>query len=152
MSTAGPVVLFDGGCGLCSRTVRFLLRRDARGRMRFAPLGSVAATALLRARGVALADVPDSVVVVDDDGVHVRSSAVLRLLPELRAPWSWLGIAALVPCPIRDVAYRIVARHRLRLFGDADVCAHLSLPDRARFLDGAFETGDDPGPDPKDTR
>ena len=62
MSASGePVVLFDGGCGLCSRTVRFLLRHDARGRMRFAPLGSGAAAAVLRTRGVSPADLPDSV-------------------------------------------------------------------------------------------
>lgn len=148
----GPVVLFDGGCGLCSRTVRFLLRRDARGRMRFAPLGSAASDALLRERGVLRSELPDSVVVVDGAGVHVRSSAVLRLLPELRAPWCWLGVTALVPRPLRDLVYRLVARHRLRFFGRADVCARLSTTERARFLDGAFDSGDDPGPDPEDTR
>jgi predicted DCC family thiol-disulfide oxidoreductase YuxK len=146
------IVLFDGGCGLCSRTVRFLLRHDARGRMRFAPLGSTAATEVLHARGVDPAELPDSVVVVDAMGVHVRSSAVLRLAPELRAPWSWFRVFVAVPRPLRDVGYRFVARHRLRFFGQDDVCARLSPADRARFLDGGSDSGDDSRPDQEDTR
>lgn len=153
MSASGePVVLFDGGCGLCSRTVRFLLRHDARGRMRFAPLGSGAAAAVLRTRGVSPADLPDSVVVVDAAGVHVWSTAVLRLAPELRVPWSWLRALAIVPRPLRDLVYRLVARNRMRWFGSADVCAMLSPAERPRFLDGAWPDGDDRPPDQEDMR
>ena len=148
----GPIVLFDGGCGLCSRTVRFLLRHDARGRMRFAPLGSGAAAAVLRARGVSPGDLPDSVVVVDAEGVHLWSTAVLRLAPELRAPWSWLRAMAIVPRPLRDLVYRMIARNRVRWFGSADVCAMLSPAERPRFLDGALSGRDDPGPDQEDMR
>ncbi len=147
-----PIVLFDGSCGLCSRTVRFLLQRDARRRMQFAPLGSAAATEVLCARGVNPADLPDSVVVVDAAGVHVRATAVLRHAPQQRAPWSWVRAFSLVPRPLRDLGYQFIARHRLRLFGRDDVCARLSPTDRARFLDGAFRSGDDPGPDLEDTR
>ncbi|MDA0373146.1 MAG: DCC1-like thiol-disulfide oxidoreductase family protein [Planctomycetota bacterium] len=147
-----PIVLFDGGCGLCSRTVRFLLRHDARGRMRFAPLGSGAAEGVLRARGVTLAELPDSVVVVDAAGVHVRSAAALRLASELRAPWSWLRVLAIVPRPLRDLVYRLVARNRVRWFGSADVCAMLAPAERPRFLDGAWPEGDDRRPDQEDMR
>lgn len=148
----GPIVLFDGGCGLCSRTVRFLLRHDARGRMRFAPLDSAAAVAVLRARRCDRADLPDSVVVVDAAGVHVRSAAVLRLAPELRAPWSWLGAMAIVPRPLRDLAYRLIARNRVRWFGSADVCSMLTPAERPRFLDGALSDRDDPRLDQEDMR
>ncbi|MGD2018124.1 MAG: DCC1-like thiol-disulfide oxidoreductase family protein, partial [Planctomycetota bacterium] len=47
-----PLLLYDGECGLCSRTVRFVLRRDRLKRLRFAALRSAAGEAALRAAGL----------------------------------------------------------------------------------------------------
>ena len=48
----GPVLLFDGTCGLCNRCVRLLLRLDRRARLHFAPLQSAPAQAYLRTHGL----------------------------------------------------------------------------------------------------
>ncbi len=132
-----PVVLFDGDCAFCNATVRWTVKRDPLARLRFAPLGSAAAP-----RVVALADpgfdfdsLPDAIVLVDRGGVHTASTAVLRLVRHLRFPYPALAVALLVPRPLRDAAYRVFARNRLRWFGRADECEVPPPSLAARMLD-----------------
>lgn len=108
---------YDGECGLCLRSVRFVLAEDASGRaFRFAPLqGETFARAIDRE---VRAKLPDSVVVLASDGsVLVRSDAAMHVLERLGGLWRVLGtLARVVPRPLRDAAYDVVASGRKRLF------------------------------------
>lgn len=122
-SAAGPVLLFDGECGLCNRVVRLLLRLDRGGRLRFAPLHSPAAQEFLRARGLPTADF-DSLVFVSDWAGRERADFSLRtegVIAALRVGGGAgrLLAAALgvVPRGLRDAGYRLVARWRGKIFG-----------------------------------
>ncbi|MBK9384811.1 MAG: DUF393 domain-containing protein [Planctomycetes bacterium] len=114
------LVLYDGDCGLCDRSVRFLLARDRRHRLRFASLQSPWAPWALARRGL-----PPT----REDSMHVlvgvgtpaerlllRSSAALHLAGAIGLPWALLRIFWIVPRPLRDLAYRFVARNRKRWF------------------------------------
>lgn len=120
--SAGPVLLFDGACGLCQRVVRLLLRLDRRGRLRFAPLQGGAAQAYLRAHGLPTEDF-DSLVFVPDWARRERAEFLVRTdgaLAALRAVGgvgrvlAWGGV---LPRVWRDAGYRWVARWRHRIFG-----------------------------------
>src|SRR5205807_1139271 len=74
----GPVIIFDGVCNLCNATVDFLIRRDRRGRLRFASNQSDAGRRLLGERGIPDADV-QSIYFVEGDRVSARSTAALRI-------------------------------------------------------------------------
>ncbi len=128
------VVLFDGVCNLCNGFVRFVVRRDRRGRVRFASLQSDAAAVLLRGTAVDPAAL-DSIVLVDDDGVHLKSDAVLRVARVLDGAWPAMTAFRLVPRPVRDAAYDLVARNRYRWFGRRDECMVPTPELRRRFLD-----------------
>ena len=137
MTDPRPVVLFDGVCNFCNATVRWTAAHDPHARLRFAPLGSAAAR-----RTVALADphtdfdaIPDTIVLVDHDGIHTASAAVLRMMRHLRFPYPMLSLAVIIPRPLRDAAYDVFARNRYRWFGRNDECP-LPPPGLAsRFLD-----------------
>ena len=127
------VLLYDGDCGFCSRSVLFAFARDPRGRIHYASLQSEVGRALLAKHGVAL-DMT-TVVLVDEEGAHVRSTAVLRTARLLRWPWSWGYAAIVVPSALRDAIYRWVAKHRHR-FGPAVEACRMPTPElRARMLD-----------------
>ncbi|MGH7498492.1 MAG: thiol-disulfide oxidoreductase DCC family protein, partial [Gemmatimonadales bacterium] len=111
---ADPVILFDGECRLCNGAVAFVVKRDPRAAFRYVPLQSEASKELLRSLGVALEALPDSMVLVDSDGVHVRSTATLRIARRMRFPWLMLYALILVPRPLRDWAYDFIAAHRHR--------------------------------------
>lgn len=130
----GPLLLFDGECGLCHRAVQFVLRRDPRARFRFAALQSQAAARALQAVGHD-APLPDSLVVVADGRVRVRSTAALFVARGLRWPWPLLAIFWLVPYPLRDLVYDWIARNRHRWFPPPEGCFVPSPALRARFAD-----------------
>jgi predicted DCC family thiol-disulfide oxidoreductase YuxK len=134
---AGPVVLFDGLCHLCSAVVRFAIPRDPHARLRFAPLQSDAAERLLEGLPARAVPIPDSFVLVEGGKLRVRSSAAFRLVRYLAMPWPLLAAFVVVPRPLRDWAYDAVARRRYRWFGVRSACFLPTPAIRARFLDSA---------------
>ena len=136
-STATHLVLYDGVCGFCDASVRWLLARDERAVFRFAPLQGSAAAAL-RERHPEIGGSLDSIAYVDaSDGserVHLRSEAVFRILAELDPPWRWLALLRWIPRPLTDLGYRIFARLRYRVFGRLDECRVPTPAERRRFL------------------
>lgn len=130
---AGPLVLYDGVCGLCARSVRWILRRERDHAIRFAPLQGETAAAL-RARYPRIPATLESVVYLDAGRVHLRSKAFLYAARHLRAPWRWAHAFRWLPALLLDLGYRLVAALRYRLFGKLDNCELPSLEHRARFL------------------
>lgn len=121
----GPIVFYDGQCGLCDRSVRGIMSMDRRGRFRFAPLGGATFEALT-APGKPTDT--DSVVVYSGGRFMVRGRAVLAILTELGGAFAALAQAARVlPSTWIDALYRWVAKRR-RFFGEAEAC---KLPSRA---------------------
>ncbi len=137
MARQRAVILFDGVCNLCNSAVQWVIERDEKGRFDFASLQSDAARQELMKVMDAneIAALPDSIVLLDSDGVHVRSAAALRILRGLGSWFLLLRLAVVLPPPVRDAVYNIVARNRYRWFGRRDTCM-IPTPDiAARFLD-----------------
>ncbi|MYA32274.1 MAG: DUF393 domain-containing protein [Gemmatimonadales bacterium] len=144
-SPEGPVVLFDGVCNLCAGAVRFIIRRDRRGRFRFAPLPSDAGHRILAATGVdtpgpdasppEAGEPPESLVLVANGRAYARSGAALRIAAGLDRAWPLAAVLLVVPAPLRDLAYRLVARNRYRWFGRKTACELPPTEESWRFLD-----------------
>jgi predicted DCC family thiol-disulfide oxidoreductase YuxK len=130
-----PVLLYDGSCGFCSSTVQLILRNDRRGTLRFAALQSPFAERVIatqsQLRGI------DSVVWLDPNGqVLTRSAAGLRIAAYLGGLWRLALVFWLIPRPIRDWGYDLIARHRHLFMGHEPQCL-VPTPDvRHRFLGG----------------
>jgi predicted DCC family thiol-disulfide oxidoreductase YuxK len=133
-SLSHPVVLFDGVCNLCDRSVQFILDRDPAGVFHFASLQSDTGRALLEDHKLD-PDALASIVVVDDDRAYTHSDAALRIAKDLSAPWNVLATFRIIPRPLRNWVYNIVAANRYRWFGTREAC-RIPTPDvAARFLD-----------------
>lgn len=135
---ATPVLLYDGACGICNRSVQAILRRDRRGTLRFAALDSDFARAVTR-RHPDLQDI-DSMVFVEHPGrpnerVSVRSAAALKVVGYLGGPFRLLLAARIIPMGLRDRLYDRFAAARYRLAGRHDSCPLPAPEVRARFLD-----------------
>lgn len=127
------IVIFDGDCLFCQRSVRFIHRHDPRNLFRFASRQSAAGARLLAQAGIGLA--PNSMVLLDEAGTWLRSDAVLRIAARLGRPWSLARVFLVVPRVLRDAAYAVVAAIRYRLSGLLPAC---DLPDaalRAKILE-----------------
>ncbi len=119
--TTGAVILFDGTCAFCERSVKFIARRDPAKYFRFGASQTPAAQALLAKHGFTR-DAARSIVLIEDGEVFLRSTATLRIARHLGTPWSWAGSLLTVPRPLRDGVYRIVAAIRHRIAGRANAC------------------------------
>lgn len=162
-SARHPILLYDGVCGLCNRLVQFILRRDPAGVFRFAALQGELAGRILARHGADARDLDTVYVAVDhelpDEHLLPRSDAVIFILRHLGAAelrsartgggpiptqagltpstfWRMMGrLLQLVPRPLRDWGYGIVARNRYRLFGRYDTCPLPTGDTRSRFLE-----------------
>lgn len=130
----GPILLYDGECGVCSRSVQWILAHERRHSLRFAPLKSALGRAL-SAEAKVSEDV-DSLLWVEasEHGVRARfwSNAVFATLGYVGGPWRLLALLKVVPTPVRDYFYRTFARHRLKVA--PPVCLVPRAEARARFL------------------
>lgn len=127
------IVLYDGTCGLCSKSVQWILRHERDRELRFAPLQGETAAAL-RARYPRIPATLESVVLVEDGRVHLRSQAFLYVARHLRAPWRAGYRVRWLPAFALDLGYRVIARLRYRIWGRVDACDLPSPEHRARFL------------------
>lgn len=128
------IVFYDGVCGLCDRSVRFLLQRDRRATLRFAPLQGETAWARpelpAELRSVVFVLRPNTA----QEQIFFRSEAALRLLDHVGGGWRIVSWLRLIPRPIRDVVYGFIASRRYRWFGKFDACRIPPPEWRARFL------------------
>ncbi|HEV2761830.1 MAG TPA: DCC1-like thiol-disulfide oxidoreductase family protein [Pyrinomonadaceae bacterium] len=137
-SASPPVLLYDGVCGFCNKSVQMILAHDRRNELRFAALQSDFGRAVVE-RHPELKDV-DSVVFLERapggaERVHIRSEAALRVASYLGGPWRVFLLARLLPASLRDFLYNLFARYRYKIFGKYDSCLLPPPEVRSRFLD-----------------
>lgn len=128
------IVVFDAECLMCSRSVAFLLQHDGARVFRFASIQSAAGAALVTEAGLEI-DGLETMLLLDGDATYRDTAALLRIVQQLGWPWRLAWVAWLIPAPLRDAIYRLVARHRYRLFGRRASCFVPPLHDRERFIE-----------------
>lgn len=136
MSTGevGGIIVFDGVCALCNGWIGFLLEHDRQRRYRFAAMQTPAGRELLERHGLDPND-PVSFLLVDREGAWTDTDAIARVLAGLGGGWRPLSKAiTAMPRPLRDSAYRLVARNRYRWFGRQPHCRVPTPEERDRFL------------------
>jgi predicted DCC family thiol-disulfide oxidoreductase YuxK len=141
-SSAGSVLIYDGLCGFCNRTVQWLLKWDKANVFRFAPQQSrwaeetllrhkIDRDAMLKQNSVYLVLHPNS----PQERILLRSDVTVHSLLLLGGVWKVLGrCLQLVPRVVRDAAYSLIARNRFRLAGKYEVCPLPTAADRGKFL------------------
>ena len=135
---AQGLVLYDGVCGLCDRTVQFLLNVDRHRVLMFAPLQGETATSLLGSHN-AIKNNLESIIFIRDystfnAATFLRSEAILQILNEVGGFWRVLSWLRIIPRPLRDIVYDWIGRNRYRWFGKFPECRIPSGEARARFL------------------
>src|ERR1044072_1491044 len=136
-STGAPVLLYDGVCGFCNKSVQLILDHDGKSSMRFAALQSDYGQTVIERhpelRGV------DSVVYVEShaggERIYTRSDAALKVAASLGGFWKFFLAAKVIPRSLRDYLYDLFARNRYKLFGKYDSCMLPPPEVRSRFLD-----------------
>ena len=126
-----PLFVFDGHCVLCSTGASFIMKHDRQGRVQFASAQSDLGSAIYEQLGM---PIDDSYLLIDATGCHAKSDGYFRLAQILGGAWRVALIGKIVPRPIRDWLYDLVARNRYRWFGQTEQCALLTPEQRNRLV------------------
>ena len=116
------IILYDGVCNLCNGTMSFLTKIDKKKKLVMIPLQSDEGKQFLNKFSLSDKEL-SSVVFVCGDTMFMKSSAVLHILKELKNVYSLAYVLILIPRPIRDFFYGLVAKNRYKLFGTSDTCS-----------------------------
>lgn len=128
-----PIIIFDGHCVMCSGFARFVLQHDRRKRFRLLPAQTPLGEALYRHYGLSVVDYETNILI--EGGVAwFKSTGSIRMAQRLGFPWSLAALLYILPRPVRDAIYELVARNRIRWFGRREVCYLTEPGDEARFL------------------
>ena len=138
-----PILLYDGVCGLCNRLVQFVLRMDRKRVFRFASLQSALAAGILARHGVNPGNLDAAYVVLNrggedqsDESLLARSDAAIFILRQLGGIWRiTAAVLHLIPRPLRDWIYGLIARSRYRIWGRYETCPLPTEETRSRFVD-----------------
>lgn len=131
--TDKPVLLFDGVCNLCNGFVQFVIKRDPKGKFRFAALQSEIGQTLLKKANMPTEEL-STVVLYEDDKFYTHSSVPLRVVKKFGGAWPLLYGLVIVPKFIRDGIYDWIARNRYRWFGKRESCMIPTPELKSRFL------------------
>ena len=124
------LVIFDGICNLCNGFVRFIIRHDRNGRIKFAPLQSSVGQEYINTDHVNT----DSVVYITGNKYYYKSEAVLHILKDMGRIWKLFYGFIVLPAFLRDHLYDLFAKYRYRIFGKKDKCMVPSPELKGRFI------------------
>jgi predicted DCC family thiol-disulfide oxidoreductase YuxK len=128
-----PIILFDGVCNFCNGAVNFIIKHDRKKAFRFTPLQSDAGQALLQQYGLPTNELK-SFVLIEKGKAYKKTTAALRVANYFSPYWRWTNLFWILPSPVRDVAYNIIAKYRYKWFGKKEECMIPSSEFRSRFL------------------
>lgn len=126
------IILFDGECNFCEKSVQFIIKRDPNGYFKFASLQSEIGKKLRKKYNVP--EHIDSLLLIEQDKWYDKSSAALRICKNLKGFYKISFVFLIIPKPIRDFFYDILAKNRYKWFGKTNHCVIPSQKIRNRFL------------------
>lgn len=127
------LILFDGYCGLCNKSVDWIIQHDQKGVFKFAPLQGKTAAEL--SPEISSISSLETVVLWSDGQVFEKSEAGFQILKELPLPWKLLSIFSIFPTELNDFFYNIIAKSRYKWFGKLDTCRLPTPEEKDLFLD-----------------
>jgi predicted DCC family thiol-disulfide oxidoreductase YuxK len=128
-----PIFVFDGHCVLCSGFACFILRHDHRRLFRLTAAQTMLGAALYKHFGLDPVDYQTNIL-LEDGRAWLKSESSIRVFERLGFPWSLAAIARIIPMPLLDRLYAIIARNRLRWFGRRSTCYLPDPSDGDRFI------------------
>ncbi|MBB6680436.1 thiol-disulfide oxidoreductase DCC family protein [Aequorivita sp. 609] len=133
MIESHKIILFDGVCNLCNGAINYVIKRDQKNVFKFAALQSEIGQELTAKFKIDGSKV-DSIILIDGDKHHEKSTAALYIAKHLSGAYPLLFGFIIVPKFIRNAVYDYVARNRYKWFGKKDKCMIPTAELKNKFL------------------
>ena len=123
------IIIFDGVCGLCNKSVDILIKIDRKKRFKYTSLQGEYVKTLNIEPNI------DSIIFYDDGTLYYKSTAILKIFQALGDIWKVTAIFFLIPSVIRDFIYDVIAKYRYKIFGKLESCRMPEDGEQELFLD-----------------
>ncbi len=120
------IILFDGVCNFCNRTVNIIIMHDKEDKFKFTPSQSSFSNDFIQKYGLNQKEL-NSVVLIEGDRFYTKSTAVIRIANQLSGWPKIFYYIKWIPKPVLDFFYDCIAKYRYRIFGKKAKCM---LPDK----------------------
>jgi predicted DCC family thiol-disulfide oxidoreductase YuxK len=127
------VIFFDGVCGLCDRFITFMVDADRENVLKFSTQQGEAFQSQ-EVKSLITEEMGDSIFYLRDGKIFSKSTAVLTAMSDLGGVWKLTSIFKIIPRPIRDLIYDMIAKNRYKLFGKHETCRLPTPEERAKFM------------------
>ncbi|MBK9285341.1 MAG: DUF393 domain-containing protein [Sphingobacteriaceae bacterium] len=114
------ILIFDGECGFCNKSVLFVTRREKNNKLYFSPQFSDAGKELLKY--FEIDPNINSMVLIRDYSAYIKSCAALRLTWYMKGLWPLLSIFLIIPPFLRNPVYDFIAKRRMKIAGKVKSC------------------------------
>lgn len=127
------IILFDGVCNLCNKTIQTIIKHDKNDVFRFAPLQSDVARQIINERGIDTANLDTVILIEPGVAYYHKSTAAIEIAKHLKG-YSWMRIFKPLPEGLRDGVYSFIANNRYKWFGKKESCMVPTPEQQALFL------------------
>ena len=135
MEQGKKIILFDGICNLCNRSVQFIIKRDKKDEFRFATLQGDIGQRLVQERNIDTSKVDSIILIEPGIAYYTKSTAALKIGESFGGLWKIMSVLSLIPKQLRDIVYDFMARNRYSWYGKKDACMIPTPEIKAKFLD-----------------
>ena len=129
MEQSEKIIIFDGVCGLCNRSIDILIKLDRQKILQYSSLQGEFVKTLKTGPDI------DSIIFYEDGILYYKSTAILKIFQALGGVWKITAIFYLLPKIIRDFLYDLIAKYRYRIFGKMESCRMPQKEERELFID-----------------
>ena len=136
MESPKKIILFDGICNLCNRSIQFVIKRDRNDEFRFATLQGALGRRLVQERNIDTSKIDSIILIEPGVAYYTKSTAALQIADSFGGWWKITNVLNLIPRQLRDIVYDWVAKNRYNWYGKKDACMVPTPELRDKFLDG----------------
>ncbi|MCK0131792.1 DCC1-like thiol-disulfide oxidoreductase family protein [Flavobacteriaceae bacterium F08102] len=127
------IILFDGVCNLCNKSVQFIINHDKKDQFLFGSLQSDAAQEILLQFQLNISDF-NTIIYIEHGKVYQKSTAILTIFKRLPGLWKLCYGFIIIPVCFRDTVYQWISNHRYKWFGRKNQCMIPTKRLREKFI------------------
>jgi len=119
MSKGRNIIVFDGACDLCNGAIHFIIKRDIDAFFCFTPWQGEQARVLIKKYGLEGLE-QDTIVLIKDEKVYIKASAVLEIAKDIKGPWFLFRLFRFLPDTFLNYCYDLIAKNRYSISKEVD--------------------------------
>ena len=116
------IILFDGVCNLCDKSVQLIIKNDKKDNFRFVPLQSELGEKIINHIKIDRTKTDSIVLYEPGYAYYYKSKAAFRIAIYLGGFYSIVSLFRFLPSFVTDFVYDFIAKNRYKWYGKKDQC------------------------------